>query len=180
MKYYIVALFDEESYEDISPIQKKASKKFRANRNSPTAHIALDVLENPNMEKLNSVMEKILKPYKKFKIKTGDNISFIEGSKIVGLNIEDRGYIKKIDRKLKDSLELHGFTTKSFSPDELNISLGNVNYISKDKKIDSKVLLNEFKKDCDNLTLKVSKFEIWKITNNKREICMKSYTLKSF
>ena len=69
---------------------------------------------------------------------------------------------------------------KSFSPEELNISLGNVNYISKDKKIDSKVSLNEFKKDCDNLTLKVSKFEIWKITNNKREICMKSYPLKSF
>ena len=34
MKYYIVALFDEEAYQVISPIQKNISRKFRTNRNS--------------------------------------------------------------------------------------------------------------------------------------------------
>lgn len=35
MKYYIVALFNEESYETIFPIQKSISKKFKGYRNSP-------------------------------------------------------------------------------------------------------------------------------------------------
>lgn len=180
MKYYIVALFDEDSYEDINPIQKKVSKKFRANRNSPMPYIALDVLDNPNIDKLNVLMEKTLKPYKRFKIQVSDNVSFSESLKTVNLNIEDRGYIKKIDRCLNDTLSLNGFIVKSAELDELSISLGNINYISKDKKQDTAMPPSQLQKDGNNLVLKVSKFEIWKITNNKKEICMKSFPLRTF
>lgn len=180
MKYYIVALFDEESYEDITPIQKKVSKKFRANRNSPIPHIMLNVLENPNMEKLNSIMEKNLKPYKKFKIQTGDNISLPDNSKTVSLKIDSLGYIKKIERHLSDSLELNGFSSKNVNSEELSISLGNVNYINKDKKSEPKIMLDQIKKDCTSFTLKIGKFEIWKISNNNRETCVKSFPLKPF
>ena len=48
MKYYLVALFDEESYKNLNPIQRNLSKKFRANRNSPTPYIPLEIIENPN------------------------------------------------------------------------------------------------------------------------------------
>lgn len=180
MKYYIVALFDEDSYEDINPIQKKVSKKFRANRNSPMPYIALDVLDNPNIDKLNMLIEKTLKPYKKFKIQVSDNVSFCEPLKTVNLNIEDRGYIKKIDRSLNDTLSLNGFTVKSQNLDELSIALGNVNYFNKDKKQDPIMPPSQLQKDGNNLVLKITKFEIWKITNNKKEVCMKSFPLRSF
>ncbi len=45
MKYYIVALFDEETYQVISPIQRNMSKKFRANRNSPMPFVLLTSIE---------------------------------------------------------------------------------------------------------------------------------------
>ena len=105
MKYYIVALFDEDSYESLNPIQKKVSKKFKAHRNSPLAHITLNIIENPNMEKLNTIMEKNLKPYKKFKVQTCNNITISESLKNVNLKIENLGYIKKIERNINDSLE---------------------------------------------------------------------------
>ena len=44
MKYYLVALFDDESYKNLNPIQKNLSKKFRANRNSPAPYIPLEVI----------------------------------------------------------------------------------------------------------------------------------------
>ena len=39
MKYYIVALFDKDSYTNLSPVQRKYSKKFRGNRNSPLPYL---------------------------------------------------------------------------------------------------------------------------------------------
>ena len=68
MKYYLVALFDDESYKNLSPIQRNLSKRFRANRNSPIPYIPLEVIENPNIDKLDVVVDKIVKPYKNFKV----------------------------------------------------------------------------------------------------------------
>ena len=105
MKYYIVALFDDSSYEFIAPVQKTVSKKLKANRNSPAPYIALEVVDNPNIEKLTSVIEKVLNPYKKFKIELSSEISISEDLKTVNLGISYRGYIKKIERSLKDTLK---------------------------------------------------------------------------
>ena len=101
MKYYIVALFDDSSYEFIAPVQKTVSKKLKANRNSPAPYIALEVVDNPNIEKLTSVIEKVLNPYKKFKIELSSEISISEDLKTVNLGISYRGYIKKIERSFK-------------------------------------------------------------------------------
>lgn len=181
MKYYIVALFDEDSYERLNPIQKKVSKKFKAHRNSPLAHIPLNVIENPNMEKLNTIMEKSLKPYKKFKVQTCNDITISESLKNVNLKIENLGYIKKIERNLNDSLELHGLNSKSLSNENVGITLANINYINKDKNGElPSASLDQIKKDSSNMTLKISKFEIWKQSNNKKDICVKSYPLRLF
>ena len=63
MKYYLVALFDDESYKNLNPVQRNLSKKFKANRNSPIPYIPLEIVENPNIEKLNEIVDKIIKPY---------------------------------------------------------------------------------------------------------------------
>ena len=181
MKYYIVALFDNESYEAITPIQRNFSRKFRANRNSPIPYIALNIIENPTVEKLNPVIEKVLKPYKKFKIELCNNVSICESMKTVNLKIKDMGYIRKISRSLSDTLELHGFNLKSSLDDELSISLANINYYNKDnRRYENDIACDLHGKDKNNLTLKVDRIELWKISNNKRETCIRSFELKNF
>ena len=181
MKYYIVALFDEESYKTITPIQRNYSRKFRANRNSPMPYIALDVLDNPNIEKLTPVIEKVLKPYKKFKVELCDDVYISEASKTVNLQIVDGGYIRKIYRSLTDTLQLHGFNMKSTVDDPLSISLASLNYYNKDnKRYDANTAPNPDKTEGNGTTLKVTKFEIWKMANNKKETPLKTFELKSF
>jgi hypothetical protein len=182
MKYYVVALFDEDSYETITPIQRNLSKKFRGNRHSPMPYIALNILDNPNVEKLYTVIDKIIKPYKKFKIELCDDVSISDTMKTINLKILNEGYIKKINRSLRDTLELYGIHSKTIDSD-LFISMANINYFNKENKENKKnndIACDMVKKDGKNLTLKVSKLEIWKISNNKKETCIKSYALKTF
>ena len=181
MKYYIVALFDDESYETISPIRRNFSRKFRANRNSPIPYIALNVLENSSPEKLTPVIEKVLKPYKKFKVELSNTVSICESTKTINLNIKDMGYIRKICRSLNDTLYLHGFNIKSSLNDELAVSLANVNYYNKDnKRYENDIACDLCEKEDKNLTLKVDRIELWKISNNKRETCLNTFELKHF
>ena len=181
MKYYIVALFDDNSYESITPIQRNISKKFRANRNSPMPYIALEIIDNPNIEKLYTVIDKIIKPYKKFKIELCDDVSVNEIMKTVNLSIINEGYIKKISRNLRDTLSLHGIYTTEPEISDLSISLANVNSFNKDnKKNTNDVACELIKKNGKNLTLKVNALEIWKISSNKKETSIKSYQLRAF
>lgn len=175
MRYYLVALFDEESYKCLNPIQKNLSKKFRANRNSPTPYIPLEVVENPNVDKLDVVVEKLIKPYKNFKIQLCTKVSVCESNKTLNVKIEDRGYIKRLNRLINDTLKLHGFNIKNYNNEpSMHISIANLNYIPKDmKRIDGEV---NFKSNVE--TLKVNRLELWKVSSNKRETLIKSYPLK--
>ena len=174
MKYYLVALFDDVSYKNLSPIQRSLSKRFRANRNSPIPYIPLEVIENPNIDKLNTVMDKILKPYKNFKVELSSTVSLCDSNKTLNLKIENIGYIKKIDRLIADNLKLYGFNVKSGN-NELHLSLANINYINKEnKKFDSII---EYKPSIS--TLKVNRIELWKISNNRRETLIQTYPLRT-
>lgn len=180
MKYYIVALFDEDSYQAITPVQRNLSKKFRANRNSPVPYIPLEVLDNPNIEKLNTVIEKVIKPYKYFRVELCDDVSVSESMRTLNLKIEDKGYIKKLSRLLTDTLKLYGFTTKT-PEDEIAIALANMNYIPKDnKKADTECAIDILKKERKNTMLKINRLELWRISNNKKETVIKTFNLKSF
>ena len=175
MKYYLVALFDDESYKNLSPVQKNLSKKFRANRNSPIPYIPLQIVENPNIDKLNLVIDKIIKPYKYFKVELASNVSVSDTRKTLNLQIQDVGYIKRLNRVLTDNLKLYGFNVKSLgSADDMHLALANINYFNKDtKKIESPI---EYKTNLS--TLKVNRLELWKISNNRRETLIQTYPLK--
>lgn len=174
MKYYLVALFDDVSYKNLSPIQKSLSKKYKGNRNSPIPYIPLEVIENPNLDKLNIVIDKILKPYKNFKIELSSTVIVCNSNKTLNLKIENIGYIKKLDRLIGDNLKMYGFNLKDNNND-LHLSLANINYINKDnKKVDMEI---EYKPNIS--TLKVNRLEIWKISNNRRETLIQTYPLKT-
>ena len=172
MKYYLVALFDDVSYKILSPVQRTLSKKYRANRNSPIPYIPLEVVENPNIDKLNSVMDKILKPYKHFKVELSSTVTLCETNKTLNLKVEEIGYIKRLNRLINENLKLYGFNVKNIN-DDIHLALANINYINKDnKKTDS-----EFKTNLS--TLKVNRLELWKISNNRRETLIQTYPLKT-
>lgn len=175
MKYYLVALFDDESYKSLTPIQRNLSKKFRANKNSPLPYIPLEIVENPSIDKLDLLVEKIIRPYKNFKIKFFSKVSISENTRSLSIIIEDKGYIKRLSRLLNDTLNLHGFNIKNMNNDSpMYISIANLNYISNDmKNLNSEV---SFKTKLD--VIKVNRIELWKISNNKRETLVKSYPLK--
>lgn len=174
MKYNIVALFDDESYKCLHPIQRNYSKKFKANRNSPIPHIVLEVIENPNVDKLDSIIQKITSPYKKFKIEISPSVFVCESNKTVALSIHDKGYIRRFSRLISDTLKLNNFSIKSTNLAS-NISLANLNYVNKDIKKNDEITI-----DTKFDTLKVSRIELWKISNNKRETLIKTYHLKDF
>ena len=172
MKYYLVALFDDVSYKNLSPVQRTLSKKYRANRNSPIPYIPLEVVENPNIDKLNSVMDKILKPYKHFKVELSSTVTLCETNKTLNLKVEEIGYIKRLNRLINENLKLYGFNVKNIN-DDIHLALANINYINKDnKKTDS-----EFKTNLS--TLKLNRLELWKISNNRRETLIQTYPLKT-
>ena len=172
MKYYLVALFDDVSYKNLSPVQRTLSKKYRANRNSPIPYIPLEVVENPNIDKLNSVMDEILKPYKHFKVELSSTVTLCETNKTLNLKVEEIGYIKRLNRLINENLKLYGFNVKNIN-DDIHLALANINYINKDnKKTDS-----EFKTNLS--TLKVNRLELWKISNNRRETLIQTYPLKT-
>lgn len=174
MKYYLVALFDDVSYKNLSPIQKSLSKKYKGNRNSPIPYIPLEVIENPNLDKLNIVIDKILKPYKNFKIELSSTVIVCNSNKTLNLKIENIGYIKKLDRLIGDNLKMYGFNLKDNNND-LHLSLANINYINKDnKKVDMEIEYNP-----NISTLKVNRLELWKISNNRRETLIQTYPLKT-
>ena len=174
MKYYLVALFDDVSYKNLSPIQRSLSKKYRANRNSPIPYIPLEIIENPNIDKLNTVIDKILKPYKNFKVELSSTVTLCDSNKTLNLKIEKIGYIKKLDRLINDNLKLYGFNVKSDNTD-LHLSLANINYINRDnKKLDTEI---KYKPSIS--TLKVNRLELWKISNNRRETLIQTYPLKT-
>lgn len=179
MKYYIAALFDEETYQVISPIQRNMSKKFRANRNSPMPFIPLGYVESQNLDKLLPVIDKVIAPYKSFRVNANDSVYLFEPTKSINLKLDNKGYIKRISRCLYDTLTLNGFSAKSF--DDNFICLANLNYISKDSKR-QEVKLN-FPDIFDNnqyVKLRVKSIEIWKLPTVKKNVPVKSYTLKDF
>jgi len=175
MKYYLVAVFDDESYKSFSYTQKSLSKRFRGNRNSPVPYIPIEVVENPNLEKLETVIEKIVKPYKLFKVRLTNEILVTDHSKTLNVKISDYGYIRRLNRLMSDTLKLHGFNVLDFNSDSsMYLSVANLNFIPKDMKKPTGDIT--YKCVCENL--KVDRIEIWKLSNNKRETVVKSYPLK--
>ena len=182
MKYYLVALFDDDSYKNIEPIQKSLSKKYKLYKNLPTLHITLEIIENPNIEKLDQILTKIISPYKKFKVELKDAICFGEPYKSVNLKVENMGYIKRLCRCINDTLKLHGFHVRTnIESWDLHVSLANSYFAQREwKKKEYESACTLVKSENFYNTAKISKIELWKPINNKKEMVVLTYPLKPF
>ena len=182
MRYYLVALFDEESNKAIEPLQRSMSKKYKLYRNLPTLHITLDIIDDPDLNKLDEVLNKIIKPYKRFKVELSEVRHYEQPYKSVNLRVTSKGYIKRLARSINDTLRLHGFNVRQSSDKwDLFVPLTCTNYSSKDfNKNESFKAGTIAKQDGYNAMAKISRIELWKPVNNKKETIVKSYSLRSF
>lgn len=182
MRYYLVALFDDDSYKEIEQIQKSICKKYKLYKNLPTLHVTLEVIGDPNIDKLDEVLTKILKAYKKFKIEVSDVICFDEPYKSVNLRVESKGYINRLARVINDTLKLHGFEVRENIVNwDLHISLANTNYAIREwSKNEYAAACSTTKREGFYKLATVNKVELWKPINNKKDMVVKSYPLREF
>lgn len=177
MKYYLVALFDDNSNEQIAPIKRDLTRRYRLPRQQLSSHIVLKTFDSPNVEKLDEVLIKLFKPYKKFKVElTGDIFAYENASKSINFKIENKGYIKKISRSLNEVLKLHGFSIRD-DRNQLSISISNA-FIGRDPKRDfNNAVISKGTHQFE--TMKIDRVELWKISN-KKETVIKSYILRNY
>lgn len=182
MKYYLVALFDKESYSCVEGVQRNICKKYKIYKNMPVLHITLEIISNPDFEKLNKIITDILKPYKKFKVEINGAICFDPPYKSVNLKIESKGYIIRLARQINETLKLHGFDVReSIENWDLHVSLANTNYAIREWSSKEYIAACErTKKEGIYKMAKVDRIELWKPVNSKREMMVKSFPLREF
>lgn len=182
MKYYLVALFDTESYNAMEAIQKNICRKYKIYKNIPMLHITLETIEDPDIDKLSDIISSIVKPYKKFKVETNGIICFDPPYKSVNLKIESKGYIIRLARTINEKLRTHGFNVRENIEDwDLHVSLANTNYASREWTSKEYVAAcNTAKRDGFYKLAKIERIELWKPINNKKEMLVKSFPLKDF
>jgi len=182
MKYSIVALFDKESNSQMEFMQKKLCQRYKLYKNVPMLHITLEVIDEPDLEKLSKIMGDMLKPYKKFKVETSGVVSFDPSYKSVNLKIEDKGYIIRLARQFNDTLKLHGFKVKTNVENlDLHVALANSNYPIKEWSNNEYIAASDTtKKQGFKKMSKVERIEIWKHINNKKDMVIKSFQLRDY
>ena len=52
MKYFLVALFDDQSNSTIQNIQRNICRKYKLYKSSPNLYIPISAITNPDVEKL--------------------------------------------------------------------------------------------------------------------------------
>ena len=182
MKYYLVALFDEESYLKMEIAQKKLCQKYKLHKINPILHITLETIEDPDMDKLNKVILDILQPYKNFKIETNGIICFDPPNKTINLKVENKGYIIRFARQFNETLKLHGFNVKQNSDNwDLHVSLANSNYAIREWSGNEYIAASSDEKNDGFYRMsRIDRIELWKPINNKKEMIIKSFHLREY
>ncbi|WP_138206418.1 hypothetical protein [Haloimpatiens lingqiaonensis] len=180
MKYEVVALFDNNSTYHMDNILNRTCRKYKLTKNFPSAYIHLGTVWDIKIEDLDSIIHKVLKPYKKFKIQLNNNILVDENNKLISLKVENKGYITRISRNLNETLSLSGFPVKTQKEDEeLYIPLANIlnnkrNYFIKNNNF------HPLWNSNPNYTFKINRIEVWKNSNNRRDSSIKKYELRDY
>lgn len=182
MRYYLVALFNKDSYSSIEEIQKNICRKYKLYRNMPVLHITLEVVGDPDIEKLEKIVGDILKPYKKFKVEINGAICFDPPYKSVNLKIESKGYIIRLARQINESLKLHGFDVRENIDNwDLHVALANTNFAIRQWSNKEYVTACENTKEQGFYKMGIiNRIELWKPINNKKDMILKTFELRDF
>lgn len=182
MKYYLVALFDRDSYSYIERIQRNMCRKYKLYKHMPVLHITLEVIGDPDMDKLIKIVSKLLKPYKRFKVEINGAICFDPPYKSVNLKIENKGYIIRLARQINDLLKSYKFNVRENIENwDLHVSLANNNYSVRQWSAKEYVAAcRTAKKEYIHKMVTIDRIALWKPINNKKEMLIKNFQLREY
>lgn len=180
MKYFLVALFDKNSNKYVENVQRQLCKKFKLYKKQQALHITLEVIDEPDLDAIDSIISDIIKPYKRFKVELNNDICFDSLGKSMNMKVENKGYITRLTRNITEKLKTHGFRVKGNNGD-LHVALGNANYSSKKLINDKSQIAWEYDTtETTSQMAKVDRFEIWRAINHKKSQTIKCYDLKEY
>lgn len=182
MKYYLVALFDKESYSYVETIQRNICRKFKLYKNVPMLHITMEVIDNPDMVKLEEIVYDIIKPYKKFKAEINSSVCFDPPYKSVNLKVEKKGYIIRLTKHINEILSLHGFEVRKNIEDwDLHIPLANINFSLREwANKEYAAACERSTKEKSHRYIKIDRLELWKSISNRKDMLIKSFPLRDY
>jgi len=180
MKYYLVALFDKDSNEYVEQIQKNLCRKYKLYKSLPLLYIPLEVIGDPDIEKLSKIVTEIIKPYKKFKVLINGAECSNTAVKFANLKVENKGYIVRLTRHFNEKLKVNGFDVKENNTEQdFNIPLTG-NFFS-NKDIPHRDNINDgIKSENINRTVTVERIELWRNVNNKKDMMVKKFQLREY
>ncbi|NLP29196.1 MAG: 2'-5' RNA ligase family protein [Clostridia bacterium] len=182
MKYYLVALFDNDSLKDMAKLQRSAGRKYKSYKNQAAYHITLEVIGDTDLEKLDKIINKILKPYKRFKVEINKALCFDDPYRSLNLQVENKGYIGRLARIINDTLKLHGINVRTHIQDwNLHVSLNSSSFPLKEiSKNEYDAAYNKAKKINFYRLATIDRIELWKSLTNRRDMVVKSYPLREY
>lgn len=184
MKYYLVAMFDTDSYKKIERIQRDFSRKFRSFNDLPILHVEIDTVGDPDIDKLSEIITGVLKPYKKFKVRVKSNINVNTAKRFANIEVDREGYISRISRKINQKLVAGGFNVCDMSTitDENNliIPIASSNRAIRDMSQADLSHVSFGNTDSNMNMAKIDRVELWKITGVRSRTIIKSFPLREY
>jgi len=182
MIYYLVGLFDSDSYKYVESLQKTLCEKYnlyRSEADLPKLHITLETITNPNLCDLDTSLKNILINYTEFQVELNGVICFDPPFKSVNLNINNKGTIYELSKNINSILNSQGFNVREHIENwNLHISLANTTFADREWS-DAEYLAacNLAKGENFSKTITVRSIELWKPINDNDKMVVKKYTL---
>ncbi len=178
MKYYLVALLDKNSNEHVEQIQRNLCRKYKLYKSTPLLYITLEVIGDPDVEKLSKIISDIVKPYKKFKVSINGAECSNASMKFANLKVENKGYIVRLARHFNEKLRMYGFDVKeNHAEQQLNIPL--IGNFFHSKEIPGRENEN-VKSENINRMVTIDRLELWKNVNNRKDMLVKKFQLREY
>jgi hypothetical protein len=174
MKYYLVALLDKDSGKAIENSTRNLIKKIKPKKKTSFFGVVLEVIEDPDMTKLETLIKDISKPVRRFKIDVEGTLSYDDEFKTIGLDVVNFGYIKRLSRNFNSLLTLHGFKVREESvvenQEKVQLILFNGG-VTKDLETYPNVLRNK------DTIFRIDRFQLWKNFNFKKDSVVVNFPL---
>lgn len=182
MIYYLVGLFDCDSYKYVESLQKTLCEKYSlysSGTDLPMLHITLEIITDPNLYDLDLTLTNILADYTEFQVELNGVICFDPPFKSVNLNIDNKGTIYELSKKINSILNTQGFNVRENIKNwNLHISLANTTFADREWSDSEYLAACNLAKDENLLkTITVHCVELWKPINDNDEMVVKKYKL---
>ena len=138
--------------------------------------IPIDVIEDPDLPKLETTLRALLKPFRYFHVDITGKYVNLADEKITGLPVTNFGYIKKIQRHLNEYMRLNGFKVSPERGDDQDFIIS-MSQERIPKELENSAILFESSENRKDFL--VERVELWKSLNAKKESIVFSILLKN-